>query len=92
MPDIKPIVIDDGLAEYFDFEVKKQTYRMRYPNVEETDLIRDNALDEHKTRTLLFEFIENVDPKGIPIQELHKTLPINAWTKLIKLILEKLSE
>lgn len=92
MADAKITNLDQDIAEYFEFELKGNVYRMRYPTVEEFDEMRANSGDEQKTRQLVLKIIETVSEGAPSILELYKTLPINKWTRLVKLIVDKVSE
>lgn len=86
--------LDESFAEYFEFRLRGNVYRMRYPTVEETDIIRDTARagEEVQGRELMFALITPLDPEVASIRDVYKTMPINQWNALFSFIIEKMNK
>jgi hypothetical protein len=82
--------LDEGLAEYFEYQLGGFVYRVRYPTVEETDRIRSTAVNEDETRELLFKLITPIDSAAPAMSEVVKKMPVNKWNKFLNLIMERM--
>jgi len=80
--------LDEGNAEYFQFILKGNTYRMRYPTAQEIKDIaaeKDQAIQEQK----IYSFIEAVTENAPEIKDVINQLPINVITRFNKMVMDE---
>ncbi len=85
--------LDTDVSEYFEFILKGNTYRFRYPTTRE--LTEFSNLDEKDTDKKVKEFIGKyvtpVDDKSPEIVELLNSLNIKYWVKFSEMIKTELA-
>lgn len=74
--------LDEDASEYFEFILKGNTYRMRYPTTEEIEKAGELKTDQEKTQWM-YSFITSDGP---PIEEALKKTNIKAVRKFNEMV------
>lgn len=82
--------LDDGVNEYFEFIVKGNTYRFKYPTTEEMEGLRKIEGDDEKATGFLLNFINKVDEKSPDFKDIQKQMTVAHWVKFREMITKEM--
>lgn len=82
--------LDEDSAEYFEFILKGNSYRMRYPTTEEIEVASKLKTDEEKNKAV-FDYITPVNDAP-PIQDVLKQSNIKIYRKFNDMVKTEFGE
>lgn len=80
--------LDEDNAEFFEFILKGNTYRMRYPTPDELKEIAEEK-DKSTQEKRIYSFIDPVTPDAPPLQETLNKTPINVVLRFNKMVTDE---
>jgi hypothetical protein len=78
--------LDDGVQEYFEFEIKGHRYQFRHMTLDELKHLQEIEKKDEESREYLYSFITSVDEKSPAFPEIAKTLLTPHWIKFRKMV------
>jgi len=88
----QPYNLDTDVSEYFEFILKGNTYRFRYPTTREAfeaKKLENAPLEESKK--YLIQFISKVDEKSPDFQDVIDDVNVVYWSKFNDMVIRELS-
>lgn len=77
--------LDDGVQEYFDFNILGYDYRFRQPNTEELEKL-SKIVDRAEANDYLFSFIDPVGEKTPKFGKVSKKMLAPHWAKFNEMV------
>lgn len=91
----QPYDLDSGISEYFEFILKGNTYRFRYPTTRELEEFTGLDLRDEKSNNVakdfLIKFVEKVNEKSPEFKDIIDDMSVKYWNRFNDMVKTELS-
>jgi len=88
----QPYDLDSGISEYFEFILKGNIYRFRYPTTREATLANElKDKSEKESKDFMIQFVTKVDEKTPNFEDIIDDLNVKYWAKFISMVTSELT-
>ena len=88
----QPYNLDSDVSEYFEFILKGNTYKFRYPTTREAFSAKKlTEASDDESKKFMVQFISKVDEKAPDFAELIEDINIVYWSRFIDMVTKELS-
>ena len=89
---MQPYDLDSGISEYFEFILKGNTYRFRYPTTRESfEAKKLTGVSDEESKAFMVKFVSKVDEKTPDFADIIEDLNVKYWAKFIDMVTKELS-
>lgn len=88
----QPYDLDSGISEYFEFILKGNTYRFRYPTTREASEAKElENKSEKESKDFMIKFVTKVDEKSPDFGDIIDDLSVKYWSRFISMVTKELT-
>ena len=88
----QPYNLDSEMSEYFEFILKDNVYRFRYPTTREASEAKDlENKSEKESRDFMMKFVTKVDENSPNFGDIIDDLSVKYWSRFIKMVTSELT-